>query len=76
MATVLEQAMVLSVDEKLQLISALWESMTQDPKKERIEQLLLEAVDQVDRGECAPWQPGEGRKILDEVTRRHESGKK
>jgi Arc/MetJ-type ribon-helix-helix transcriptional regulator len=44
-------------------------------EKERIDQLLLEAVDQIERGECAPWQPGEGRKILDEVIRRsQESG--
>ena len=77
MPTVLEQAMGLSADEKLQLISALWDSMATNRDKERVEQMLLEAVDQIDRGECAPWQPGEGRRILDDVIRRHkESGNK
>jgi hypothetical protein len=74
MPTVLEQAMGMSVDEKLQLISALWHSMALKPEKERIDQLLLEAADQIDRGECAPWQPGEGRKILDRVIQRHKEG--
>jgi hypothetical protein len=77
MTTVLEQAMGLSVDEKLKLISALCDSMTRNREKQRVDQLLLEAVDQIDRGECAPWQPGEGRKMLDEVIRRRqESGSK
>jgi putative addiction module component (TIGR02574 family) len=31
MATVLEQAMGLSVEEKLEFISALWDSMAQNP---------------------------------------------
>jgi hypothetical protein len=71
MTSVLEQAMGLSVDEKLQLISALWDSVEKNRDKDRVEQLLLQAVDQIDRGECAPWQPGEGRRILDDVIRRH-----
>lgn len=33
MTTVLEQAMHLSVDEKLELIAALWDSMAQDPER-------------------------------------------
>jgi putative addiction module component (TIGR02574 family) len=32
MTTVLEQAMHLSVEEKLDLISAIWESMTEHPE--------------------------------------------
>ncbi len=32
MATVFEQAMGLSVDEKLELISALWDSMAEHPE--------------------------------------------
>jgi hypothetical protein len=72
MTTVLEQALGLSADEKLRLISALCESMAKDPEKVRIDQLLLVAVDQIERGECEPWQPGEGRKILDDVIRRHQ----
>ena len=32
-ATVLEQAMRLSVEEKLDLISALWESMAEHPQR-------------------------------------------
>ena len=43
-------------------------------ERERIDKLLLEAVDQFDRGEYAPWQPGEARKILDDVNRRHSEG--
>ena len=34
-----------------------------------IDQKLLEAVDQIERGECAPWQPGEGRRLLQEMIR-------
>jgi len=33
MATVLEQVMHLSVEEKLELISALWESMAEHPER-------------------------------------------
>jgi hypothetical protein len=33
MTTVLEQAMGLSVEEKLQLIAALWDSMALEPQK-------------------------------------------
>jgi len=39
---------------------------------ERRDQLLLEAVDQIDRGEFAPWEPGEGKRILEGVIRRHQ----
>jgi Arc/MetJ-type ribon-helix-helix transcriptional regulator len=38
-------------------------------RRAEIDQKLLEAVDQVERGECAPWQPGDARKLLQEIVR-------
>jgi hypothetical protein len=73
MVTVMEQAMGLSVDEKFQLISALWEGKAKNSQKRRIDQMQLEAVDQTDCGECVPSQPGEDRKTLDEMIRRSKS---
>jgi Arc/MetJ-type ribon-helix-helix transcriptional regulator len=34
-----------------------------------VDQALLEAVDQVERGECIPWEPGESRRLLHEMIR-------
>jgi Arc/MetJ-type ribon-helix-helix transcriptional regulator len=39
-------------------------------QKNDIDAKLLEASDQIDRGECAPWEPGEGRRLLAELTAR------
>jgi Arc/MetJ-type ribon-helix-helix transcriptional regulator len=35
----------------------------------RIEKELLVAMDEIDRGECAPWNPEEDRKLLQELIR-------
>ena len=56
------------------LITSDMESQRMDftpEEKARVETMLLEALDQVERGECSPWQPGEGRKILDKVIEQH-----
>ncbi len=37
--------------------------------RNQIDDALLEAVAQIDRGECTPWQPGEDRKLLEEMIR-------
>jgi hypothetical protein len=87
MPSILEQAMGLSVDEKLQLIDALWKSMAREPEpdcyfkdgkivfanaeqREKVEQKLEEAIDEIERGECTPWKRGDcarmGREYLEE----------
>jgi Arc/MetJ-type ribon-helix-helix transcriptional regulator len=40
-------------------------------RKAEIDRKLLEALDQIERGEFSPWEPGEGQRILDDVIRRH-----
>jgi len=61
MATVLEQAMTLSVDEKLRLIDALWESMAQNPEtfRCRIANRELEAAHRINSVQIPnPAKPG------------------
>ncbi len=46
-------------------------------KRAEIDQKLLEAIDEIERGECAPWQPGDASKLLQEIVReRGRNGKR
>lgn len=73
MATVLEQAMGLSVDEKLRLISALWDSMSTKPEKLPVPDWQLEELERrIDSQRTNP-QPGQ---TWDEVKREIIDGKK
>jgi putative addiction module component (TIGR02574 family) len=73
MATVLEQAMNLTVDEKLELISSLWESMAEHPEKIPVpEWQLAELEKRIESQEKNP-QPG---RTWDEVKREIRHGKK
>jgi hypothetical protein len=38
-------------------------------RKEAIEKMLLVAIDQIERGECEPWKPGDAHRQLDELIR-------
>ena len=70
MATVLEQAMGLSVEEKLQLISALWDSMTKNPVDLPVPAWQLEELERRIEAQRIDRQPGQSwedvkREILD-----------
>jgi putative addiction module component (TIGR02574 family) len=66
MATVLEQAMGLSVEEKLHLISALWDSMTDNPEKVPVPAWQLEELEKRIESQRTNPQPGQN---WDEIKR-------
>ena len=66
MATVLEQAMHLSIEEKLDLISALWESMSEHPESIPVPAWQLKELERRIEAQRLNPQPGE---IWDEVKR-------
>jgi putative addiction module component (TIGR02574 family) len=72
MATVLEQVMKMSVDEKLQLISAIWESMTKDPDKTPVPNWQLQELERRIESQRQDPQPGQ---TWDEVKREIRHGK-
>lgn len=41
--------------------------------RQQVDEKLLEAVAQIERGECGPWQPGEGHRMLQEMIRERSS---
>jgi Arc/MetJ-type ribon-helix-helix transcriptional regulator len=51
------------------VVQALFNAALRAEARNQIDEKLLEAVDQIERGEFAPWQPGEGRRLLQEMTR-------
>ena len=59
MATVIEQAMGLSVEEKLHLISALWDSMTDNPEKVPVPAWQLEELERRIKSQRSDPQPGQ-----------------
>ena len=70
MATVLEQAMGLSGEEKLHLISALWDSMTENPESLPVPAWQLEELERRTESQRSDPQPGQSweavkREILD-----------
>jgi putative addiction module component (TIGR02574 family) len=73
MATVLEQAMHLSVEEKLDLISALWESMAKHPEKIPVPNWQFKELEQRIEAQRKDPQPGQ---TWDEVKREIRHGKK
>jgi putative addiction module component (TIGR02574 family) len=73
MATVLEQAMHLSVNEKLDLISALWDSMAQHPESIPVPDWQLKELERRIEAQRKDPQPGQ---IWDEVKREIRHGKK
>jgi len=73
MATVLEQAMRLSVEDKLDLISALWKSVSGHPESIPVPDWQLEELEQ--RIEAQRKNPQAGQ-TWDEVKREIRDGKK
>ena len=73
MATVLEQAMHLSVEDKLDLISALWTSMAERPESIPVPNWQLEELKQRIEAQRNDPQPGQS---WDEVKREVRDGKK
>jgi putative addiction module component (TIGR02574 family) len=73
MATVLEQAMHLSVDEKLDLISALWDSMAQHPESIPVPDWQIKELERRIEAQRKDPQPGQPS---DEVKREIRHGKK
>ena len=73
MATVLEQAMHLSVEEKLDLISALWESMAENPESIPLPGWQLRELERRIEEQQKDPQPGQA---WDEVKREIRHGKK
>jgi len=59
MATVLEQAMHLSVQEKLDLISALWDSMAEHPEHIPVPEWQLNELERRIESQQVNPQPGE-----------------
>jgi putative addiction module component (TIGR02574 family) len=72
MATVLEQAMHLSVQEKLDLISALWDSMAEHPENIPVPDWQLKELERRIEAQRTNPQPGEP---WDEVKREIRNGK-
>ena len=72
-ATVLEQAMRLSVEEKLDLISALWESMAEHPERIPVPDWQLKELERRIEAQRKDPQPGQ---TWDEVKRDIRHGKK
>ena len=66
MATVLEQAMHLSVEEKLDLISALWDSMAEHPENIPVPDWQLKELERRIEAQRKDPQPGQ---TWDEVKR-------
>jgi putative addiction module component (TIGR02574 family) len=73
MATVLEQAMRLSVEEKLDLISAVWESMTAHPESIPVPDWQLKELERRIEAQRKDPQPGQ---TWDQVKREIRRGKK
>jgi len=73
MATVLEQAMHLSVQEKLDLISALWDSVAEHPENIPIPDWQLKELERRIEAQRKDPQPGQ---TWDEVKREIRHGKK
>ena len=46
-----------------------------DEQRERLEKKLEEALDEMDRGECKPYRPGEFQELVEEMIRRRETEK-
>lgn len=73
MTSVLEQAMGLSVDEKLELISALWDSMARNPENIPVPDWQLKELERAIESQRINPQPGQ---TWDEVKRGIIDGKK
>jgi len=73
MATVLEQAMHLSALEKLDLISALWDSMAENPENIPLPGWQLQELERRIEQQQKDPQPGQ---TWDEVKREIRHGKK
>ena len=73
MATVLEQAMRLSVEEKIDLISALWESMAEHPERIPVPDWQLKELERRIEAQRKNPQPGQ---TWAEVKREIRHGKK
>jgi Arc/MetJ-type ribon-helix-helix transcriptional regulator len=59
------------------VVHALFNVALVAEKRAEIDQKLLEAIDEIERGECAPWQPGDASKLLQEIVReRGHNGKR
>jgi len=72
MTTVLEQAMRLSVEEKLDLISALWESMAENPESIPVPDWQLRELERRIEAQRKDPQPGQ---TWDEVKQEIRHGK-
>jgi putative addiction module component (TIGR02574 family) len=73
MATILEQAMHLSVEEKLELISALWDSMAENPQSVPLPGWQLKELERRIEEQQQDPQPGQ---TWEEVKREIRHGKK
>ena len=71
MTTVLEQALGLSVEEKLELISALWESVAQQPARIPVHDWQLTELERRIEAQKANPEPGQ---TWDEVKREIRDG--
>jgi len=59
MASVLEQAMVLSIEEKLQLISDLWDSMARKPENIPVPDWQMQELERRIESQRKNPQPGQ-----------------
>ena len=69
MATVLEQAMDLSIEEKLELISALWDSMGEEWRQEA-DNKLRESLAEYKAGKGTRWKKGDCERMARELLQR------
>ncbi len=49
------------------VVQALFDVAIRAEQRSAIDQQLLDAFEEIERGECAPWQPEEDRKLLQEM---------
>ena len=49
------------------VVQMLFDVAMRAETRQKIDQMLIEGIDQIDRGECAPWRPAEDRTMLQEM---------
>jgi putative addiction module CopG family antidote len=52
-----------------EVVQALLDVAIRAETRAKLDQRLLAGLDQIERGECSPWEPAEDRRVLQEMIR-------
>jgi Arc/MetJ-type ribon-helix-helix transcriptional regulator len=58
------------------VVHALFEVALLAERRDEVDRLLVEAIDEIDRGEVAPWQAGDAQKLLQELAHQRKANGK